>query len=82
MNGSRYAFHLILLALPIGASGCAAQYHDDSCGYPSYGYCPSAPLPYVVYDGCPTPAAAHYGYKPISGAQPDFASEAADSSSP
>lgn len=81
MNGLRHAFNLILLGLLIGASGCAAQYHDYPCGCPSYGYCPPAPLPYEVYCGCLTPAAAHYGYKPISPAQPDVESEAADSSS-
>ncbi len=48
-------------ALLFACSGCALSYYDyaDTCGCPSYGYCPPPPLPYASYCGCPTPRAAH-----------------------
>jgi hypothetical protein len=43
-------------------AGCAPAYHSYQCashGIP-YDYCPSAPLPYTLYCGCPTPVASCY----------------------
>jgi hypothetical protein len=82
MNAIRKLGNLSLLALLLGAIGCAAAYHDYPCGCPPYGYCPPSPLPYTVYCGCPTPAAMHYGHKPVLTNHVESGSEAVDPSSP
>jgi hypothetical protein len=42
------------------ASGCAPAYHAYPCGCVPYHYGVRPPLPYEVYQGCPTPVAECY----------------------
>ena len=51
---------LVLLVGGLLAGGCATAYHNYPCGCVHYKHCPSPPLPYTTYCGCPTPVAKCY----------------------
>ncbi len=59
---SSFTWPLLVIALAIPFTGCAAAYHAYSeCCVP-YLYCAPRPLSYLHYDGChcPTPGASQY----------------------
>lgn len=82
MNMLRHAFRLALLAMLVGDSGCAPGYHQCICPCIRYRYCPPAPLPYMVYGGCPTPAVAQYRNRQDRAEQVSVDSETVDPAGP
>lgn len=60
MVASMFLRCAMLLVGLIFVAGCAADYHSYSCGCVPLDYRTPAPLPFVGYDGCPSPTAARY----------------------